>query len=45
MSDKKAKKNKTKNNKNIKDNKKVLNHKKGLTLRLDNNVEIPAKTI
>ena len=42
MSDKKAKKNTTKN---IKDNKKVSKNKKNLTLRLDNNAEIPAKII
>ena len=41
MSDKKAKKNTTKN---IKDNKKVSKNKKSLTLRLDNNAKIPAKT-
>ena len=45
MSDKKAKKNTTKNNKNIKDNKKVPRNKKSLTLRLDHNAEIPGKAI
>ena len=45
MRDKKAKKNTTKNNKNIKDNKQVSKNKRSLTLRLDNNVKIPAKTI
>ena len=45
MRDKKPKKNTTKNNKNIKDNKQVSKNKRSLTLRLDNNVKIPAKTI
>ena len=45
MSDKRAKKNITKNNRNIKDNKKASQNKKTFTLRLDNKAEITAKTI
>ena len=41
LSDKRSKKNTTKNNKN---NKKPSKNRKTLTLRLDNDVKIPAKT-
>ena len=45
MSYKRLKKNAANNNKNINDNKKVSKNKKNPTLRLDNNAEIPAKSI